>query len=293
MPPCCATPIGRPSTKPKPPYAIWPSSRPDALTATVLHLFKFFAARDDSAVTLAPEGRQILAKWVSAGNGVKDRRAPERGGRTGAECFFRPVPGLADLLYGPRAHALGYSLAPSGLREHFFGCGYAALWGGQSWPQPPFRRLLRAARESPTESRTPRTPAPDPSGRLPYEKSLPLPPRPQSPPARPPPPATHTPTQSCFLPGESPPPAVPPHRRPPSPRAARCATALRGTIRAGRASGPRRPVRPCATWRASASSDGCHRARTTRGPAAAPPAGSPHPPSQAAADRAASRRRPT
>ena len=108
----------------------------------VLHLFKFFAARDDSAVTLAPEGRRILAQCVSTGNGVKDRRAPERGGRTGAECFFRPVPGLANLLYGPRARALGYSLAPSGLREHFLGCGYAALWGSQSWLPPPFRRRL-------------------------------------------------------------------------------------------------------------------------------------------------------
>ena len=89
----------------------------------VLHLFKFFAARDDSAVTLAPEGRQILAQCVSTGNSVKDRRAPERGGRTGAECFFRPVPGLANLLYGPRARALGYSLA---LRVDSLGCGYAA-----------------------------------------------------------------------------------------------------------------------------------------------------------------------
>ena len=108
----------------------------------VLHLFKFFAARDDSAVTLAPEGRQILAQCVSTGNGGKDRRAPERGGRTGAECFFRPVPGLANLVYGPRARALDYSLAPSGLREHFLGCGYAALWGSQSWLPPPFRRRL-------------------------------------------------------------------------------------------------------------------------------------------------------
>ena len=68
---------------------------------------------------LAPEGRQIVAQCVSTGNGVKDRRAPERGGRTGDECFFRPVPGLANLLCGPRARALGYSLSPSGLREHF------------------------------------------------------------------------------------------------------------------------------------------------------------------------------
>src|ERR1017187_4789005 len=89
----------------------------------VLHPFEFFAARDDSAVTLAPEGRQIVAQCVSTGNGVKDRRAPERGGRTGDECFFRPLPGLANLLYGPRARALGYSLSPSGLREHLFGCG--------------------------------------------------------------------------------------------------------------------------------------------------------------------------
>src|ERR1017187_7487819 len=85
----------------------------------VLHPFEFFAARDDSAVTLAPEGRQIVAQCVCTGNGVKDRRAPERGGRTGDVCFFRPVPGLANLLYGPRARALGYSLSPSGLREHF------------------------------------------------------------------------------------------------------------------------------------------------------------------------------
>ena len=112
----------------------------------VLHLFQFFAARDDSAVTVAPEGRQILAQCLSTGNGVKDRRAPERGGRTGAECFFRPVPGLANLLYGPRARALGYSLAPSGLREHFLGCGYAALRGRQSCLQPPFRRLFRGRR---------------------------------------------------------------------------------------------------------------------------------------------------
>ena len=89
------------------------------LRCFVLHPFEFFAARDDSAVTLAPEGRQIVAQCVSTGNGVKDRRAPERGGRTGDECFFRPVPGLANLLYGPRARALGYSLSPSGLREHF------------------------------------------------------------------------------------------------------------------------------------------------------------------------------
>jgi hypothetical protein len=45
--------------------------------------------------------------------------------------------------FGPRAH---------------FGCGSAALWGGQSCPQPPFRRLFRAVRESsepqsPAESR--------------------------------------------------------------------------------------------------------------------------------------------
>ena len=89
------------------------------LRCSVLSPFEFFAARDDSAVTLAPEGRQIVAQCVSTGNGVKDRRAPERGGRTGDECFFRPVPGLANLLYGPRARALGYSLSPSGLREHF------------------------------------------------------------------------------------------------------------------------------------------------------------------------------
>src|ERR1039458_117446 len=56
----------------------------------VLHPFEFFAARDDSSVTLAPEGRQIVAQCASTGNGVKDRRAPERGGRTGDECFFRP-----------------------------------------------------------------------------------------------------------------------------------------------------------------------------------------------------------
>src|ERR1039458_7586834 len=119
--------------------ASWPSADSGwlRLRRSVLHLFKFFAARDDSAVTLAPEGHQIVAQCVSTGSGVKDRRAPERGGRTGAACFFRPVPGLANLLYGPRARALGYSLAPSGLRKHFIGCGYAALRGSQSWPQPP------------------------------------------------------------------------------------------------------------------------------------------------------------
>jgi hypothetical protein len=90
-----------------------------SLAGFVLHPFEFSAARDDSAVTLAPQGRQIVAQCVSTGNGVKDRRAPERGGRTGDECFFRPVPGLANLLYGLRARALGYSLSPSGLREHF------------------------------------------------------------------------------------------------------------------------------------------------------------------------------
>ncbi len=46
------------------------------------------------------------------------------------------MPGLANLLYGPRARALGYSLAPSGLRKHFIGCGYAALRGSQSWLPP-------------------------------------------------------------------------------------------------------------------------------------------------------------
>src|ERR1019366_7060845 len=85
----------------------------------VLHPFEFFAARDDSSVTLAPEGRQIVAQCVSTGNG-----------------FFRPVPGLANLLYGPRARALGYSLSPSGLRDRFF-CGAAN-------PGCP-RRLERAA----------------------------------------------------------------------------------------------------------------------------------------------------
>src|ERR1039458_7922091 len=111
-----------------------------------------------------------------------------------------------------------------------------------SWPSTDQRfspdkvgQALPPANLFPTESRTPRTPVPDPSGRLPYETSLPLPPRPQSPPARLPPPATHTPAQSCFLRGESPPLEVSPHRSPPLPRAARCATALRGTIRAGRA----------------------------------------------------------
>src|ERR1039458_79268 len=47
---------------------------------TVLHPFEFFAARDDSAVTLAPKGRQILAQCVSTGNSVKDRQP-----RDGAE----------------------------------------------------------------------------------------------------------------------------------------------------------------------------------------------------------------
>jgi hypothetical protein len=70
------------------------------LCRSVLHPFEFFAARDDSAVTLAPEGRQILnlAQCVSTGNGVKDRRAPERGGRTGDECFFRP-PGFGNVFW--------------------------------------------------------------------------------------------------------------------------------------------------------------------------------------------------
>src|ERR1035441_5777857 len=127
--------------------ASWPSADSGwlRLRRSVLHLFKFFAARDDSAVTLAPEGHQIVAQCVSTGNGVKDRRAPERGGRTGAACFFRPVPGLANLLYGPRARALGYSLAPSGLRKHFIGCGYAALRGSQSWLPPAFSRRLPGA----------------------------------------------------------------------------------------------------------------------------------------------------
>src|ERR1035438_2935253 len=35
--------------------------------------------------TPAPEGRQIIAQRVSAGKGVKARRAPERGGRVGGE----------------------------------------------------------------------------------------------------------------------------------------------------------------------------------------------------------------
>src|ERR1039457_3757115 len=89
------------------------------LCRSVLHPFEFVAARDDSAVTLAPEGRQILnlAQCVSTANGVKDRRAPERGGRTGDECFLRPVPGLANLLHGPRARALGF---------HLFSCARAS-----------------------------------------------------------------------------------------------------------------------------------------------------------------------
>src|ERR1017187_3548810 len=227
--------------------ASWPSTDSGwlRLRRSVLHLFKFFAAREDFTALVERASKPATPTFLSA------LRA--------AHPFWlrlrRPV-------------------------------------GRPILAAAAFRRLLRAARESPTESRTPRTPVPDPSGRLPYETSLPLPPRPQSPPARLPPPATHTPAQSCFLRGESPPLEVSPHRWPPSPRAARCATALRDTIRAGRASGPRRPGRPCATWRASASSDGCHRARTTRDPAATRPAGSPHPRSQAAAGRAASRRRP-
>src|ERR1039458_7656705 len=110
----------------------------------VLHLFQFFAARDDFAVTLGPEGRHIVAQCVSTGNGVKDRRAPERGGRTGDECFFRPVPGLANLVYGPRARALGsFALRASGT---LFGCGSAALWGSQSWLPPAFSRRLPGAK---------------------------------------------------------------------------------------------------------------------------------------------------
>jgi hypothetical protein len=62
----------------------------------------------------------MIAQCVSTGEDVRDRRAPERGRRAGDECFFRPVPGLANLLCGPRARALGYSLSPSGLQKHPF-----------------------------------------------------------------------------------------------------------------------------------------------------------------------------
>ena len=63
----------------------------------VWQLLQFFAGRDDSAATPAPEGRHIIAQCVSTGKGMRDRRAPERGGRGGDESFFRPVPGLCAL----------------------------------------------------------------------------------------------------------------------------------------------------------------------------------------------------
>jgi hypothetical protein len=69
------------------------------LRRCVLHPFEFFAVRDDSAVTLAPEGRQIVAQCVSTGNGVQDRRAPERGGRTGDVCLFRPPGSLGSIRF--------------------------------------------------------------------------------------------------------------------------------------------------------------------------------------------------
>src|ERR1017187_4103003 len=87
---------------------------------TVLHPFEFFAARDDSAVTLAPEGRQILAQCVSTGNSVKDRRAPERGGRTGDECFFRPGFGNSFLVAAP---PLGGAANPGCRRLSAGACG--------------------------------------------------------------------------------------------------------------------------------------------------------------------------
>ena len=61
-----------------------------SLAGFVLHPFEFSAARDDSAVTLAPQGRQIVAHCVSTGNSLKDSRAPERGGRcrTREPCFL-------------------------------------------------------------------------------------------------------------------------------------------------------------------------------------------------------------
>ena len=68
----------------------------------------------------------------------RERQAsPGTGRKNWSRVLLSPRAGLANLLYGPRARALGYSLAPSGLRKHFIGCGYAALRGGQSWPQPP------------------------------------------------------------------------------------------------------------------------------------------------------------
>src|ERR1035438_5716689 len=114
----------------------------------VLHPFEFFAARDDSSVTLAPEGRQIVAQCVSTGNG-----------------FFRPVPGLANLLYGPRARALGYSLSPSGLRDRFF-CGAAnpgcrRLSAGAGL----VRRFARGRKEPPERRLRARLPAPQYTGR--------------------------------------------------------------------------------------------------------------------------------
>jgi hypothetical protein len=100
----------------------WQSVQPGAARPclSVLPLLQFFAARDDSSATPAPEGRYIIAQCVSTGKGVRERRAPERGGRVGDDCFFRPVPGLAHLLCGPRARALGYSVSPCGLRVHPF-----------------------------------------------------------------------------------------------------------------------------------------------------------------------------
>src|ERR1039458_10155816 len=106
----------------------------------VLHPFEFFAARDDSAVTLAPEGRQIVAQCVSTGNGVKDRRAPERGGRTGDECFFRP-PGFGNTFWLRLCRLVLHLFKFVAAREDF-----TALVERASKPATPtFLSALRAA----------------------------------------------------------------------------------------------------------------------------------------------------
>src|ERR1017187_2171384 len=99
--------------------------------------------------------------------GGKTQGAPERGERVSTAALLSPRSGAGQLATG--THGSRRGLCCFALRAWCFGCGYAALRGGQFWPQPASAGF-RCCPARPATSRLPyfSTPSPICSGAFVY-----------------------------------------------------------------------------------------------------------------------------
>jgi hypothetical protein len=106
-----------------------------AACRSVFPLIQFFAARDDSSVTPAPEGRHIIAQCVSTGNREQDASAPERGVRIRAQVHPSPRSGARQFAM----RTPGSLFRPSGFAYTHFGLRLCRIAGRAISPAAVFQ----------------------------------------------------------------------------------------------------------------------------------------------------------